>query len=298
MIPIITDPVEVERVSIYNQQVLPRNPLNGARVKNTTKKLLLSGPITVLDGATYAGDAQIDNVPAGQERLLSYGVDLQMLVDAADNQTSDQTVSGKIVKGVLYVTHRYVKTQKYVAQNKADHDKVLIVEHPRSGDGWGLVDSPKPAEQTDAVYRFRETVPAGKAASLTVSEQQTADTTVEILPCDVDALAVYRRTGEIPKPVQDALGHAVESEAGRDRHAAADRPGQAAAERRGGRAGRIRDDLRAVQPNSPYYGRLMAKLNDQETTIETDAGRRGRPAEASWSRAAEDVTGRRTTWRG
>src|SRR5208282_4372949 len=85
MLPIITDPIEVERVSIYNQSVMPRNPLNGARVKNTTKKHLLAGPITVLDGATYAGDAQIDNLPPGQERLLSYGVDLQMTMDAKDN---------------------------------------------------------------------------------------------------------------------------------------------------------------------------------------------------------------------
>ena len=65
MIPIITDPIEVERVSIYNPRVLARNPLNGARVKNTTKKHLLAGPVTVLDGATYAGDAQIDNIPPG-----------------------------------------------------------------------------------------------------------------------------------------------------------------------------------------------------------------------------------------
>ena len=41
MIPIITDPVEVEKLSIYNQNVLPKNPLNGARLKNITKKHLL-----------------------------------------------------------------------------------------------------------------------------------------------------------------------------------------------------------------------------------------------------------------
>ena len=49
MLPIITDSVEVERLSIYNAAVLPRNPLNGARLKNTTDKHLLQGPITVLD---------------------------------------------------------------------------------------------------------------------------------------------------------------------------------------------------------------------------------------------------------
>src|SRR5262249_19463559 len=45
MIPIITDDVEVEKLSIYNMNVLPKNPLNGARLKNTTGKHLLAGPI-------------------------------------------------------------------------------------------------------------------------------------------------------------------------------------------------------------------------------------------------------------
>src|SRR5213079_2900402 len=54
MIPIVTDAVEVERLSIYNQSVLPKNPLYGARLKNTTGKHLLQGPVTVLQGGSYA----------------------------------------------------------------------------------------------------------------------------------------------------------------------------------------------------------------------------------------------------
>ena len=72
MIPIINDPVEVEKLSIYNQSVLANHPLNGARLKNTTedKKHLLAGPVTVFDEGRYAGDARLDDVPPGQTRLL------------------------------------------------------------------------------------------------------------------------------------------------------------------------------------------------------------------------------------
>jgi len=82
MLPIITDSIEVERLSIYNAAVLRTNPLNGVRLKNTTGKHLLQGPVTVLDKGGYSGDARIDNVPPGQERLLSYGIDLDVAVDA------------------------------------------------------------------------------------------------------------------------------------------------------------------------------------------------------------------------
>src|SRR5204862_541183 len=130
MIPIVTDDVEVEKLSIYNPNVLARNPLYGARVKNTTGKHLLQGPITVIDGASYAGDARIDNVPPTQERLISYGIDLQVLVDGGKTEQTDVIQTGKIVKGVLEVTRKLVHTHKYAAENKSDTDKALIVEHP------------------------------------------------------------------------------------------------------------------------------------------------------------------------
>ena len=160
MIPIITDPVEIERVSIYNASVLPRNPLNGARVKNTTTKHLLQGPITVLDGATYAGDAKIDNLPPGQERLLSYGIDLQMTVDSTSSKTDSSIMTGKIIKGVLHLTRKNVFSQEYTAENKSDKDKTLIIEHARRG-GWTLTAPDKADETTDALYRFKGNVSAG-----------------------------------------------------------------------------------------------------------------------------------------
>ena len=171
MIPIVTDAVEVEKLSIYNAAVLPRNPLNGARVKNTTGKHLLPGPVTVLDGGTYAGDARIDDLPPGQERLISYGVDQQVLVDATQNKQDSSLQTGKIVKGVLDLTYKHVFTQEYVAENKGDHDKTLLIEHPVRA-GWKLVEPAKADETTDALYRFKGTVAAGKGSKLTVREEQ------------------------------------------------------------------------------------------------------------------------------
>ena len=267
MIPIITDPIDVERVSIYNQDVLPRNPLIGARVKNTTKKHLLAGPITVIDGATYAGDAQIDNVPPGQERLLSYGVDLQMLVDATKNDRSTTIQTGKIVKGILTISNKLVATQDYVAENKSDHDKVLIIEHPRQAD-WALADTPDPIEKTDAVYRFRQAVAAGKSEKLSVKEQIVQDETVEILSADGNALNYYRQQGEIPKPVQDALAKAMQlKQALVDTQRQIDQ-NKSTLQDITTEQTRIRENLKSVKDSSQYYTHLMTKLNDQENEIE------------------------------
>jgi hypothetical protein len=271
MIPIITDPVEIERVSIYNAAVLPRNPLNGARVKNTTQKHLLAGPITVIDGASYAGDAQIDNLPPGQERLLSYGVDLQMLVDAKDNTNDSQLMTGKIVKGVLTLTRKNVRSQDYVAENKSDHDKVLIVEHPRDA-SWNLVDSPKPLETTDHVYRFKGKVTPGERSKLVVKEQIVQSEEIAILPADLGQIEIYQRAGEIPKAVKDALARAMQMKQAmvdtqRQIEEAKAKLATITLEQN-----RIRENMRTVDKGSQYYTRLMTKLNDQETQIEKAQG--------------------------
>ena len=267
MIPIITDDVEIERLSIYNASVLPRNPLNGARIKNTTGKHLLQGPITVIDGATYAGDARIDNVPPGQERLISYGVDLQMLVDAKNNKHEDSIIAGKIVKGILWVTHKNVYTQDYDAENKSDHDKTLIVEHPLRPD-WKLIEPAKPVEKTDTLYRFREPVPAGKSANLHVVEEHTLAQQIAILPADVGSLEFYSKTGSIPKTVRDVLQKAIAM-----KNALTDTQRQIEERRRQinditVEQTRIRENLKTVDRNSDYGTRLLKKLNDQETTLE------------------------------
>lgn len=267
MLPIITDSIEVERLSIYNASVLQKNPLNGARVKNTTDKHLLQGPITVLDANTYAGDAKIDNLPPGQERLLSYGIDLQMLVDSTKNTHTSAILTGKIVKGVLHVSRKHVSTQDYVADNKSDKDKTLIIEHPIK-QGWKLVDTDQPVETTQTLYRFKGVVATKKASKLTVKEEITQGEAIAILPADIDQLLFYSRTGEIPKEVRDALAKAIQL-----KQALLDTERQI--EERTQRLNefppeqnRIRENMRTVDRNSQLYNRLLGKLNEQETQIE------------------------------
>jgi hypothetical protein len=267
MLPIITDDVEIEKLSIYNPSVLARNPLYGARVKNTTGKHLLQGPITVIDGAAYAGDARIDNVPPGQERLISYGIDLQVLVDGTKQQQTDVIQTGKIVKGVLELTRKLVYTHTYSAENKADADKTLIVEHPFR-QGWKLLEPEKPLEKTDALYRFKEPLPKGKSASVKVAEELVTAQTIAILPTDVGALEFYSKTDRIPKSVRDVLAKAIamKNELTDTQRQIQERQRQVneiTTEQT-----RIRANLGSVTPNSDYAGRLLKKLNDQETKLD------------------------------
>ncbi len=269
MIPIINDPVEVEKVSIFNQGVLGNHPLNGARLKNTTadSKHLLSGPVTVFDEGRYAGDAQLDNVPPGETRLLSYGIDLQVSANVKDLQDQQNVTTGKIVKGALILTRKAVSSKEYSFENKSDHDKTLVIEHPLRA-GWGLVGTPKPVETTNALYRFQQEVGVGKTERLTVKEESVQNETVSILPMGVAEVQVYSQTGEIPKGVRDALAKAIAF-----KQAAVDTQRQITEHDQQVSAltadqSRIRENLRSVDRTTSYATRLLKKLDDQESQID------------------------------
>jgi hypothetical protein len=273
MLPIITDSVSIDRVSIYNAAVLPRNPLTGVRLKNITGKHLLQGPITVLDRGSYAGDARIDNLPPGQERLISYGVDLEMLVDNTKNTSTNAVVSGKINKGLLILDRRFVSTLEYLADNKSSRDKTLIVEHPIR-QGWKLVDTQRPLESTQNLYRFQGNAAANKVTTLTVKEEIIRAETIAMLQADLGQLVTYSRTGEIPREVRDAITRAVQL-----RQAVIDTERQIGERTQqvqaiGEEQNRIRENMKTVGQTTQYYERLLAKLNEQESQIEKLQGER------------------------
>ena len=267
MIPIVTDDIEVEKISIYNSQVLESHPLNGAKVRNTTKKHLLQGPVTVLEAGSYAGDARIDDVPPGQSRLLSYGIDLNIVADPAEQKGEDTIRTGKIVKGVLELTRKQVQEQTYVFQNKGNAAKAVIVEHPRM-DGWTLITPAKPEEKTDALYRFRTQVDGHKTGKLPVKFELVSAQEVVILSTDVGPLVEYTKVGEIPEPVRKALAEVVKRKGAivdtqRQMEERKKQLAETSAEQN-----RIRDNMKTVAPNTEYYNRLLKKLDEQETGIE------------------------------
>ena len=267
MLPIIGDTVSASKVSIYNAAVLPTHPLTGVRLGNTTGKHLQQGPVTVFERNSYAGDARIDDVPPGQERLLSYGIDLDVLVTNTAAAQATNVVTARIVKGAFILSRRSVSAREYAADNKGDSDKVLVIEHPIR-QGWKLVDTQQPHETTPAVYRFQGTAVAKKVTTLMVREEIVNSEQFSLLQWDVAQLLSYSRTGEIPAAVREALGRAVQfRQAVLDTERQIDdRMKQVAAITQ--EQARIRENMKTVDASSPYAKRLLDKLNEQESLIE------------------------------
>ena len=267
MIPILSDDVKIRRLSIYNASVLDSNPLLGARLTNTTGKLLPHGPITVLDGGAYAGDANIDDLPSNQNRLLSYGIDQQVLVHSKEDQQETQIVTAKIVAGVMELTNKDQLSQTYVAQNKGKTGRTLMIEHPRHED-FRLVEPKSAAETTDSIYRFEQDLSAEKRLTLSVREEHISMEEIKILATESPALETYIKTGSIPQPVKDALTKVIQMKTAiveTQRQIQLDE--QQITEVSQDQS-RIRENMKTVAQNTDYYQKLLKKLDEQETTVE------------------------------
>jgi len=268
MIPFIGSDIPVERVSIYNRAVLPRNPLAGARLTNSTGLHLTPGPVTVYDDGTYAGDAQLTALPPGQTRLISFAIDQRLLIDAEQERSRETRVVGKIVKGVLQVQVVGFQGRTYQADNQGDVDKQLIIEHPRAGGEWKLHETPAALETTDQLYRFKIAVPAKGKAELVVTERLQWAETVALLDGDDDRIGVYLQGIEMKPAVREALVRArvlVEAwrTAGRTREEVQNQIRAITEDQE-----RIRRNLGSVNQQSDYGKRLLTKLSEQETRFD------------------------------
>ena len=153
LLPIVSQDITGKRVSIYNEGVHAKFPMLGLRFKNTTGLHLMQGPITVFDGDSYAGDAQIQDIRPKEERLLSFAIDLGMEVEPVRKGDSGRLTAVKLYKGILQATSRLREGKRYNVVNRAAKDRTLLIEHPYRSN-FHLTSKVEPAERTREVYRF------------------------------------------------------------------------------------------------------------------------------------------------
>jgi hypothetical protein len=267
LLPIVAKDVEGTRVSVYNERTHAKFPLLGLRFKNATGLHLLQGPVTVFDGNSYAGDARVPDLQPGEERLLSYAIDLGTEVQAVPHSDNGKLTLVKVVKGVLHSTTKVKESKTYNLKNRSEQDRVVLIEHPFRPD-FKLTSADKPAETASDVYRFEVKVPAGKEAKQVVSEERDVRTQIHLTNLDDPSMKVFLSSTVPSAAVKAALQKAGElkwqlartqQEIGSvQRELSAIKQDQP----------RLRQNLEKIPGTDPLAKRILEKLNAQETEIE------------------------------
>jgi uncharacterized coiled-coil protein SlyX len=266
MLPLLDTEIEAEKVSIFNAAMGLANPYNGVLLTNSSGMKLPAGPMTVLDGGMYAGDAMLMPLVGDDDQLISYAIDLMVEVDSVDEYTSDLTAV-EIVRGVLVMTHKVVFEQTYSVENKADGARMMIIEHPYSP-SMTLISPDEAYEQTPNWYRFRLEVAAGESDDLLVATERIQSQRVAVLNCNAATLANYRKNGAFSEDVLDALAAVVakRQEIGQlSEQLAALRQEVTQLERA---QNRLRQNLTTVGNDSDLGREYLRKMAEQETRFD------------------------------
>ena len=267
LLPIIGQTLQGQKVSLYNQSVNAKHPLNGYRLKNTSTLHLMQGPITLFDSGTYAGDARIEDLPPGQDRLISYALDLKTEVEPKLEGGTQELATVSLKKGTMLISRRLVEDRTYLVKNRDAKAKTVLIEQPYRAD-WKLAEPKEPTERTRDLYRFSVAVDPGKSATLRVKETLPLQESILLMESGIDQIVHYQQAKEVSPKVKEALQRVVQLRSKLDdARAQRTRLDQRTAEITAEHA-RIRENMQRLQQNSDLYNRYVKKLDQQETELE------------------------------
>jgi len=276
LIPILQTRMTGERVSIFrnaSSDTASMRPRGGLLLKNTSQLTLEDGSLTVLDGNSYAGEALLERLKPGEERLVSFAVDLGTLISVETLLSGEPTYQVKAVRGVIEA-HRYTtQVKRYTLVNQTNHPRVVFVEHPIGEDGyWKLAeDTPKPEVKTAKYYRFRVSLQPHQKLEFPVKERKDLVESYELRSFGRKELELFITQKYIDESSRLALEKVIEL---KDRVSATDARLQQINKEATEIAAdqlRLRENIKALTSTAEakqLIARYVSKANDQETRLE------------------------------
>jgi hypothetical protein len=202
MLPFLQQPIGARKLLIYSENY-GEHPMNAAELNNSTSKTLDGGPITVFDAASYAGEALMTTLKAGDKRLISYSVDLGTRVTTLLDLSRELVREIHVNRGTLTARLALDETKTYTIRNVDQKAKTLIIEHPVRP-GYKLM-TLKPAETTTNAYRFEVKLVADGSEKFPVAEERVYETTTSVSSLTPDVLLAYVQNKALSEAARSQL---------------------------------------------------------------------------------------------
>lgn len=267
MIPIVSQAIDGEKFSIFDTRDSDLHAVNGLRITNSTKLHLAGGPLTIYEDGTYAGDAQITDIAPGENRLISYSLDGDLIISRKNIPGNTYLMGFSIKNGVLWISRKQRIINAYDMHNKADAEKKVLVLQPITN-GFELIEPAKPSEKAKDEYRFEVPVAAGKTTEFKTVTERTYSETAALLNTNIDTLLVYSQNEKISPKLKSALEEIIKR-----RNALTDIQNQRKVlqdqiKNIDDDQNRIRQNMNSLPRDSDLFKSYMAKLTTQESQLE------------------------------
>jgi len=271
LIPILQTRMDGERVSIYNESTRRDRPMGGMLLKNTSSLTLEDGSMTIIDGDAYAGEALMERLKPGEQRLISFALDLGTLVTARLKEDRTPTFQVRVINGVFQAHYHQTTKKVYTITNQTDKPRTVIVEHPLRP-YWKLTDdTTKPDATTARFYRFRVALKPHESVELPVTERREVMDSYALtnftrpdLELFVTRNYIDSQTRTILEKILDIKGRIAETES---RLSAMETESTAITEDQA----RLRENIKALTSTAEakqLIARYVSKADTQESRLE------------------------------
>jgi Carboxypeptidase regulatory-like domain len=214
LIPILQNQIEGESVSLYNREARKQNPMSALYLNNTTGLTLESGPLTIIENDTYAGEALTGRIKPGEKRFITYAVDLGCRVSVKEDKEDQKAYRAEIINGEFRLHYKQMKTTVYTLNNLTDRTKTVYIEYPYDKDEkWQLVKTAKPIETTEEYHRFKVIVAPKTTTQFSVSEELPESHTYALTNITTNEIQVFVKSNYLTPEMKQSLEGVTELKA-------------------------------------------------------------------------------------
>ena len=269
-VPIIDRGIPAERLDLAAAD--DPHPLSTIRITNDTGTSMPAGVLTLYDAsgaATFAGDARLGGLPAGEQRLLSFAQDLRTTVER-DSTPETTLASLTAADGVVHITTRQREVLRVTITAPAHEPRRVLVEIPKDDDRTlTLEDNAMPGiEQTATAWRIPVSLAPGEVRKLTAYIDRLEREQTMLLDDDAQVVVRLLNQQTLTPPVRAALQRlaALRQDKSAKRAILNQLKAQQAAILQDEE--RIRRNLAAVAPGDALHARLTRALEADETKLD------------------------------
>jgi hypothetical protein len=189
MLPFLQQKLGARKLLIYRDS-FGVNPQDATEIANSTGKTLDGGPITVYDAGTYAGEALVETVKAGDKRLISYGVDLGTRITTKFDSSKNVVREIHYRRGILISKYAMEEVKTFTIKNVDAKAKTLIIEQPQR-QGYKLLEPQRASETTADANRFEVKLAASVTDTFVLREERVYDQTAAMSNMTPDTIGVW-----------------------------------------------------------------------------------------------------------
>lgn len=262
MVPIVNQPIAGERFSVYNYQSHPIHPFNTLKLENTTGIDLMSGPITVFEAGTYAGDSRIGSLHSDEKRFISFSLDLSAEIDPRSYAPPDRITFLRIEDGIIITKTLSRREQVYFISNRHSTERKILIEHPITI-GFILVDPERFEEATPSYYRFL----APREGRLDVAEERTLERKTAVAGANDSTLKFYIQHETASAAVRLALQGVIDRRLEINKTVQSRRDEESTRNDIYREQARIRENISKLEKDTELYNRYVETLAEQEDLL-------------------------------